>query len=651
MKSIIQKNSPAFIGIIAFIVFSMLTYKYIEFDKGLKEEDERNLLLELLILKKSELEKSLSSRIYHTKGVAAYVSLNPDIDSLEYQNLAKELIKNDTVISTMALAKDAVITSIYPKKGHEDAIGLDLLEHPKRRKIVKQTIETRKTFVAGPVELVEGGIAFISYTPIFNNTTSDTTEFWGMTDIVIKRDALFNEANLRIDDGTNLYALKGIDGSGNKGEVFWGERAIFNNNPVTIKIALPTGNWILASMPANGWNKYDNKSVFTNIILFSSSLVISILVWLLANAWRKIKNNESELKALFGAMNDLVIILDNKGYYRHIAPTNNHLLIRPANDMLNKSLYDFFDFDKAKFFHDAILESINEKKTVQIEYPLIINKKELWFTARISYISDNSVIYVAHDNTETILSKNNLMKSEKELKALNAMKDKFFSIIAHDLKNPIGAFKNSTELLYYNFSEFNEEDKFEFIENLKETSESLYSLLTNLLEWSRIQRGSIEPVLEQTNILFLINNTVSHLKTFANNKNISIENNIKNDTYCVCDPNMISTVFRNIISNAIKFTPESGLITINNFSNVSGNQKYQVFTITDTGIGISENRIDKLFKIDSTMSSPGTNNEKGTGLGLILCKDFLKINNGKIEVKSQIGKGTTFSIFIPENNL
>lgn len=646
----VKSKTPAVMGIFAFVIFIFFSYRYIEFDKDMKEKNQRSQLLELLILKKSELEKSISSRIYYTKGIAAYVSLNPDITESEYQNLAKELINGDTIIKSMSLAKDGVINSIYPKKGLENVIGLDLLQHPERLDIVKQTIKTGKTFVAGPVELIEGGIAFISYTPIFNKTKNDSGQFWGMTDIVIKRDELFAEANLEINDSENYYALKGEDGKGKQGDSFWGKSEIFSKNPVTIKISLPTGNWVLASVPVNGWNSNENSSLIFYIILFSASLIISILIWLLSKAWIRIKNNESELSALFGAMNDLVIIFDSKGYYRNIAPTNNHLLLKPAKELINKSLYDIFDENTARFFHDAILKSINTKKTVQIEYPLEINQKELWFLARISYISQNSVIYVAHDNTEKKLVELNLQKSENELKDTNAMKDKFFSIIAHDLKNPISSFRNSTELLFDNYSDFTETEKYEFIEQLKDTSESLYSLLENLLEWSRVQRGAIKPEFVKSNILFLLKNSILHLKCIAENKKIEIRNNIKEDIYCLCDPNMIATIFRNIISNAIKFTNENGIISIDYHKEILEKKNYHSINISDTGIGISKSRIDKLFRIDTATSTPGTNQEKGTGFGLVLCKDFADMNNAHIKVESKTSEGSTFKILIPENN-
>jgi sensor domain CHASE-containing protein len=194
MKSnrlLFQNILPPLISLVVFITLLLAAHSYTEFKKGEWEKDIRAEMLEIMTGKKSNLEKALYSRIYYTRGVAAYVALNPNISNAEFAELSKEFIKKDTVISTMALSKNCIINAIYPKEGHQAAIGLNLLDHPERKEMVEKTIQTQLTFVAGPVELVEGGTAFISYTPIFDKTKSLENKFWGLTDIVIKKNSLF----------------------------------------------------------------------------------------------------------------------------------------------------------------------------------------------------------------------------------------------------------------------------------------------------------------------------------------------------------------------------------------------------------------------------------------------------------------------------
>ena len=219
IKRFFYSNQSLLLSILSFLILSFAAYRYTIYKKGLWEKDIRSNILEVLVGKKSNLEKALYSRIYFTRGIAGYASLNPDLTNDEFYALAVEYIKKDSVINSMALSKDCILSNIYPLEGHEEAIGLNLLEHPERKEIVEKTIETHETFVAGPVELVEGGIAFISYTPVFDKTTFEE-EFWGVCDIVLLRDRLLNEASVFNIENEIEYALKGYNGSGNTGEVF-----------------------------------------------------------------------------------------------------------------------------------------------------------------------------------------------------------------------------------------------------------------------------------------------------------------------------------------------------------------------------------------------------------------------------------------------
>jgi sensor domain CHASE-containing protein len=469
----------------------ILINEYNKFDRGLKEKKIRAELRESLLSQKSRLEKALYSRIYFTRSVAAYVAVNSDISKESFNILAKEFISGDTVISTMSLARNCVIEVIYPLEGHEDAIGLELLKHPKRREMVEKSILTHQTFIAGPVELIEGGIAFISYTPVFTTFEGLKSNFWGVTDIVVYRDKLFNEVGLVASDSKFKYSMKGVDGSGNKGECFWGEPSAFENNPVIIEVQLPTGTWALAATPHIGWSDLIRQNESLYILLYLSAFIISLLVWLWAQALSKIRADEKELKALFGSMEDLIIEFNAKGEYVKIAPTNERLLILPKSEILGKKLHEVFDKENADFFYNAICKCLETKELVAIDYKLPINNKELWFRARISYLSENSVIFLAHDNTTVKIQEVAIIESEQKLKNLNIQKDKLFSIIAHDLKSPLGSFREITKLLYDEYDIFSENERKNFLQMIKESSNQVYELLENLLEWSRSQKGQL----------------------------------------------------------------------------------------------------------------------------------------------------------------
>lgn len=238
-----------------------------------------------------------------------------------------------------------------------------------------------------------------------------------------------------------------------------------------------------------------------------------------------------------------------------------------------------------------------------------------------------------------------LKKSETQLKELNATKDKFFSIIAHDLKNPFHHILGFVDILHSDYNEYSEAEKKELIEQIKKSTESAYNLLINLLEWSRMQlkRISFEP--QKIDLYLLAQEEISSQQHMANAKNIRIENEIENELLAFADVNMVRTVLRNLISNAIKFSNEGGKISIIGTSM----PKFVTLSVVDNGVGISEQRLKEIFTLKTQQSTLGTAKEKGTGLGLNLCKDFVEKNNGKIWAESKSGSGSRFNFILPIN--
>jgi len=235
-----------------------------------------------------------------------------------------------------------------------------------------------------------------------------------------------------------------------------------------------------------------------------------------------------------------------------------------------------------------------------------------------------------------------LKKQNEELLDLNNTKDKFMTIIAHDLKNPLNSLIGFTELLHEKHAEYENEQRQKFIDIINNASKQMYELLTNLFDWSRTQTGKIQFQPQEFNVLSAINGTKDLLSHVADKKNISIKSNAFPITV-FADKNMTTTTVRNLVSNSIKFTPKGGSIEINCMQE----ENHIVISVSDTGVGMDSRQMGNLFKIDKANSTLGTEQEHGTGLGLILCKEFVKMNKGTISVESEKGKGTTISFTVP----
>jgi len=236
-----------------------------------------------------------------------------------------------------------------------------------------------------------------------------------------------------------------------------------------------------------------------------------------------------------------------------------------------------------------------------------------------------------------------LKKSEARLIELNATKDKFFSIIAHDLKNPFTCLLGSTELLNEKIYQMDNEKIRELAQVLNDSAKSGYAILQNLLDWSRSQTGLIKFNPENIDLKYLVNENISELRLFSAKKEIDVISEIQEDMHIFADKNMINAVLRNLLSNAIKFTPRFGTVMIGALIN----HNEVIVSVKDTGIGIPGENINELFRIDTKFTRPGTNKEQGTGLGLKLCKEFIEMQGGKIWVKSTVNKGSEFVFSIP----
>lgn len=234
---------------------------------------------------------------------------------------------------------------------------------------------------------------------------------------------------------------------------------------------------------------------------------------------------------------------------------------------------------------------------------------------------------------------NQILEQHEELVRLNQTKDKFLSIIGHDLRNPIGAFKDVVSQLADFPEMFTDELRNQILEELRGEAESTYFLLDNLLLWAKSQQHAVQFKPEKLKLNMVVKNNLILNSRIAESKGVKLQSNIEKEVFVFADHNMIDLVIRNLISNALKFTAEEGSVTLS----LQELDDFYEISVKDTGVGIDENDIPKLFDQNNSISTYGTNNEKGSGLGLILCKEFVEMNGGTVSVKSQKGKGSTFS--------
>lgn len=323
--------------------------------------------------------------------------------------------------------------------------------------------------------------------------------------------------------------------------------------------------------------------------------------------------------------------------------------LEERNELIGKSVLEFIDPSNHEYLMDGIRRLAFGESDHKIREYLAVKKDGSRFYVELNYAvlpdengRPESILVIQRDCTERKRIQEETNKLNLELAELNATKDRFFSIIAHDLKSPFQGLIGCSQILSSEFETLSEKEKLSFIATIEELSRSAYKLLENLLEWSRIQTGQMTINKEEFNLLLELYPTISLLKQTARNKNISFQYSIDNSISVYADKNILSSVIRNLVANSIKFTMPGGSITLDAVKS-GGNIE---FSVADTGIGIEKEILDGLFQVGHSVSRRGTSDEGGTGLGLLLCREMIEKHGGRIWAESQPGKGSTFAFVI-----
>lgn len=349
----------------------------------------------------------------------------------------------------------------------------------------------------------------------------------------------------------------------------------------------------------------------------------------LSKCYRGLNNYKKalEYQDLFLAINDFI---ENENSERQLLEIQNRYVIDKKQSQINALEINRVQREKKleaqQRFQNFLMICIG------LILVIVILVLYLYFSKRRS----NRILQEANTTVEN---------QNEELQELNSTKDKFFSIISHDLKGPLNSLTSFSGLLMNHTEAMSKEEIKMLATDLDKSLKNLFALLENLLEWSRSQTGNIDFTPEEFDLKEMLEENKTLLEGQAQNKKIEIVCAAQSSQLVKAHKNSITTVIRNLLSNAIKFTPEEGTITLNTVK--QGNEI--ITAVQDTGVGIPPDVVDKLFRLDTKHSTKGTANEKGTGLGLVLCREFVEKNGGRIWVKSEEDKGSTFYFSLPAN--
>lgn len=400
-----------------------------------------------------------------------------------------------------------------------------------------------------------------------------------------------------------------------------------------------------------------NLNYFLILIITYISLLTALFVIITSDVKKRRKlaaevaENKEELNAIINTAPALIFVKNKEKKF----------------ELVNKQLLKFFNTSAEKILSrdNSAIVSSSERWLTEEEDDAILNDKlsitniernvkladgkTYWLKINKAPLLDKDnniagIVGIMDDITARVEFQEKLIATQKELESLIKQKDKFFSIIAHDLRSPFTGMLGFAEILSEDYAELSEEDKKFYIDNIQKSLKSLLSLIDNLLTWARLNLNRADYNPKEISLAEIVLSVFRSQNIAAVNKKIELQSVFNKNIIAFADAGMIETVIRNLVSNAIKFTNPGGSIKVN-----AVDQKDSIkIEIEDNGIGMRSDVADSLFNNDTNISTKGTNDEKGTGLGFTICKEFVKKHGGNITVKSEVGKGTIISFILPK---
>ncbi len=619
---------------------------------------------------RGKIETELNARLYLTKGLAGLVHTHRDFTETQFQTFARSLGDQRSGIRSLQLAPAGVVTHVWPLETNRTAIGHDLFADPGRRQAAQAAIEARRLWLAGPVKLLQGGIALIGRLPIFLHEAAQEQEtFWGFGTVLIDLNTFFEQVGLNPQGEDRQIAIRGKDAQGDLGEIFYGDPAIIDRRLATTEVSLPAGSWeISVAAPSDaplhwpGQTLFWALSVIISLFFSAASYVLLRLPHKLRqtvkDTTQALENQQILFRDAIEALPDGFVIFDandrlvtHNERFKALFYTSQEVIEvgRKYEDILR------FGCQQGQFkryrAQDAAAESFVQQRLTQhrsgfltVEEPLDSGK---WVRVVERPIRGGGTVCFAVDITELKYNENELSLSRDRAEAANQAKSNFLATVSHEVRTPMNVILGLLETV----TETNElaPRTRKLLTTAHQSATQLLHILNEILDISKMESNKLELDKAAFNPIETLNRVVELTQPIAAEKGLSLEARIANLPHqeFLGDSMRLQQILFNLLSNAIKFT-ETGQIHLDaHYRPLDDNRFLWEFSVTDTGIGFDPAKAELLFQPFSQLDSGAKRQHEGTGLGLAICKRLVELMGGTIKAQSNPNGGATFSFALP----
>ncbi|WP_334194621.1 ATP-binding protein [Pararhodobacter sp.] len=657
MRRIVRiTNLPAAISIVVVCLVWIFAESQ---NRAVYQQAMRQEVLATTSVLRAHIEGTLTSNIQLIRGLIATLTTEPDMSPERFEELASALADRDSLIRSLAVAPDMVIRYVYPMEGNAAAIGLNYLENETQREAATRARDSGELVLAGPVNLVQGGVGFISRFPVFIPDGTDGGRFWGLVSAVIEADRFYAATGL-VDDALPIQvALRGANATGPRGQVFFGDPAILEQNPVQMPITLPFGTWQISAIPRSGWNLSPPNLWTLRLWLLMGALLIVIPsltmgrllderarnVGRLQQALRRQGETNSRYQSVSRISRSFVWEQDAERKLTYLSSSYQDITGLPRQQLIGQSLRNLGSGDakdRQSADWDSLDEAIADHQTFK-DFVFPLNTQghgEIWLQLSGTPVFDDEGKLRGYRGAGMDVT--SVQRARQAADDSSRAKSIFLANMSHEIRTPLNGVLGMAQVLE---SLMNDPDKRAMVTTIRESGQSLNNILNDILDLSKIEANKLEleenPFQPEETLQRIV--ALHQLRAEEKGLDLSLSGQTPQGPARTGDVHRFGQILHNLISNAIKFT-EKGSVAVE-VSNLAGRDLR--LRITDTGPGMSPEQLETLFEAFVQGDGSVARRYGGTGLGMSIVRHLVAMMNGQIDVQSVLGEGTSITVLLP----